>query len=351
MMTCDERYMSRALQLAEMGAEWASPNPMVGAVVVASGRIIGEGYHQRCGQAHAEVNAIASVRAEDRHLLASSTIYVTLEPCSHYGRTPPCAELIIKCAIPRVVVGVMDPFEKVSGRGVKMLHEAGCEVVVGVLEQRCREVNRHFFRSVVTARPYLLLKWAESRDGYIGVEERQVAITSQASNVLSHRLRGRFDAIMVGTNTVVTDDCSLTVRGWFGSAPLRVVVDRSERIPSGAKVLSDGGQTLVFTESESRRVGSVEYLHVSFDGDLLTTVLDELNARGVRSLMVEGGARLLQSFIDADLADEVYRYVGGISFADSGLLGGGAVAAPRIDGLTLHDHTNIGSDLLEIYRR
>lgn len=350
-MVVDERYMQRALQLAEMGEEWASPNPLVGAVVVAGGRIIGEGYHQKCGEPHAEVNAIRSISEQNRALLSSSTIYVTLEPCSHYGRTPPCAKLIIESGIPRVVVGVLDPFEKVSGRGIKMLEDAGIEVVVGVMEQQCREVNRHFFTSVTTSRPYVLLKWAESSDGYIGVADRPVAITAAVANTLSHRLRARFDAILVGTNTAVCDDCSLTVRRWFGSQPLRVVVDRCGRLATSAKLLSDGGKTLVFTQKEGRVEGNVEHIKVDKWDSILETILDVLSVRGIRSLMVEGGAATLQSFIDRELWNEAYRYRAPLSFNQEGLLDRGAVKAPAIADSCQSYNRQIGADLLTIYRR
>lgn len=343
-MEQDKRYMRRALLLARLGSQWASPNPLVGAVVVCGGKIIGEGYHKCCGQGHAEVNAIASISPQDRRLLKESTIYVTLEPCSHYGKTPPCAKLIIDSEIPRVVVGVLDPFEKVSGRGIKMLRDAGVEVTVGVCEEECREINRHFFTSVTRATPYVLLKWAESRDGYIGSMDRAVAITSKATNMLSHKLRARFDAIMVGTNTVAVDDCSLTVRGWFGSQPLRVVLDREGRLDRCRKVLSDELPTVVFTQRASAIEGCVEYINIEFDDRLLHNILEELGRRGIRSLMVEGGRELLQSFIDGRLWDEIYRYTSDRDIAAENNL----VQAPTIREKAHHTQY-IGSDRLDIF--
>ncbi len=348
-MNISERYMSRALQLAQLGWEYASPNPLVGAVVVARGRIIGEGYHKKCGQAHAEVNAIASIRNEDRHLLTQSTIYVTLEPCSHYGKTPPCSKLIIDSGIPNVVVGVVDPFESVSGRGIKMLRDAGCSVEVGVLEQECREINRHFFTSVCKNRPFVMLKWAESQDGYIGLSDKCVSITGKATNVLSHRLRSRFDAIMVATNTILVDDSSLTVRSWYGNDPLRVILDRNGRIAQSAKVLSDGRPTLVFTEQKSNKKNNIEYINIAFDGDMLENILVELNRRGIRSLMVEGGAMLHQSFINRGLYDQIYRYVADDSFAKRGFDLSKAVAAPNLGTATPNHKEYIGSDTLYCY--
>lgn len=214
-MTIDEKYMQRALQLGRQGGGHASPNPMVGAVVVHDGVIIGEGFHRCCGQGHAEVNAIASVH--DKSLLASSTIYVTLEPCSHYGKTPPCAKLLIDNQVPRVVVGTLDPFEKVSGRGVAMLREAGVEVVVGVLEEECLQLNKRFFIAHTTGKPWVLLKWAQSADGYMARHDGAVQFSTPLTQSLMHRERSMVDAIVVGAGTVAADNPSLTTRCWSGS--------------------------------------------------------------------------------------------------------------------------------------
>ncbi len=269
-MTIDEKYMHRALQLARLGEGLVSPNPMVGAVIVAeSGRIIGEGYHHRYGGPHAEVCAIGSVSAQDRPLLAESTIYVTLEPCSHYGKTPPCARLIIETGIPRVVVGSADPFPEVSGRGIRMLREAGVEVVEDVLREECDRLNVRFLTAHRLRRPWIQLKWAESADGFMaGIDGEgnpyPVKFSTPVSSVVMHRRRSMVDAIMVGSNTLRIDRPRLDCRLWPGKAPRRI-----------------------------------EAAHD------LKALMSRLYSEGITSLMVEGGPTLLQSFIDLGLYDDV----------------------------------------------
>ena len=232
-MTKDELYMSRALQLAVNGVGYTSPNPMVGAVIVCDDKIIGEGYHRQCGEAHAEVNAVNSVR--DKSLLKRSTIYVTLEPCSHWGKTPPCSKLIIESGIPNVVVGMTDPYKEVSGRGINMLREAGVDVKVGVLENECVALNKGFLSAQWNKRPYVMLKWAQSADGFIdvlrepGSDIAPVVISDKLNSVYVHKLRAEYDAIMVGTNTAIKDNPKLNVRRWDGKNPVRVLVDRNLR--------------------------------------------------------------------------------------------------------------------------
>ena len=282
--------MQRCLQLARCGEAGAAPNPMVGAVVVCDGRIIGEGFHHRCGGPHAEVNAIGSVR--DKHLLSRSTIYVSLEPCSHYGKTPPCTELIIKSGIPRVVVGCTDPFAKVNGQGIKRLQEAGCEVLVGVLEEECQELNRRFFTFHKEHRPWITLKWAQSKDGFIDrlrkAGEEPTHFSNALTQTLVHRLRARNQAILVGTRTALLDNPTLTTRLWPGPNPLRLTIDRHNALPPTLH-LKDGSTPTVIYTNES-----------------LQEILDDLYNRGIQTLLVEGGAKLLQSFIDAGLWDEAH---------------------------------------------
>ena len=282
-MEDDIKFMRRCLQLARCGEAGAAPNPMVGAVVVCDGRIIGEGFHRRCGGPHAEVNAIKSVKEE--HLLSRSTIYVSLEPCSHYGKTPPCADLIIQSGIPRVVIGCADPFAKVNGLGIKKLQKAGCEVVVGVLEKECRELNQRFFTFHEKHRPWITLKWAQSKDGFIGKDER-VIFSNALTQTLVHRLRARSGAILVGTRTAILDNPTLTTRLWSGPNPLRLTIDRHNALPPTLH-LKDGSTPTVIYTNES-----------------LQEMLDDLYNRGIQTLLVEGGAKLLQSFIDAGLWDE-----------------------------------------------
>lgn len=275
----DEKYMRRCLELAVNGRQNAKPNPMVGAVIVSrDGRIIGEGYHVRCGEGHAEVNAFASVKPEDEPLLSEATIYVSLEPCSHWGKTPPCADLIISKHVRRVVCGCIDPFAKVQGRGVKKLRDAGIEVTVGVLEQECLALNKRFITFNTHRRPYILLKWAESADGFISGEGgRQVALSSLFTQMLVHKLRAENDAILVGRHTLDGDHPQLNVRLWTGRDPERIVLTHQPAsVPEGFSAF-----------------------------DSIDAVLDHLYAEGKQSLIVEGGAQTLQTFLDRGLWDEL----------------------------------------------
>ena len=280
--------MLRCIQLAKCGAMGAPPNPMVGAVIVHNGKIIGEGYHIRCGGPHAEVNAIRSVR--DEGLLKESTIYVSLEPCSHYGKTPPCADLIIAKHIPRVVVGCMDPFAKVNGQGIRKLRDAGIEVMVGVLEKECLELNRRFITFHQQHRPWVTLKWAQSEDGFMDAERQKgelpVRFSSDFTQTLVHRMRAMHQAIMVGTKTVLMDDPTLTTRLWQGPDPLRVTIDRKGVLPDSVHIKDGKVPTVIYNTGD------------------LKHILDDLYKRGIQSLLVEGGAHLLQHFMDSGLWDE-----------------------------------------------
>ena len=318
----DIKFMQRCIQLARCGEAGAAPNPMVGAVVVSDGRIIGEGYHRRCGGPHAEVNAIGSVR--ERHLLSRSTIYVSLEPCAHFGKTPPCADLIIRSGIPRVVVGCTDPFAKVNGLGIKKLRDAGCEVVVGVLEEECRELNRRFFTFHQEHRPWILLKWAQSADGFIG-GETPTLLSNALTQTLVHRLRARHQAILVGTRTAIIDNPTLTTRYWFGPNPLRLTIDRHKTLPPTLHLLDDSTPTVVYTNES------------------LPEMLNDLYERGIQTLLVEGGATLLQSFIDAGLWDEAR-----IETAPSRL--GQGTAAPSLTENRLQSQQNYGGHIIQYYR-
>ncbi|MDH6354157.1 diaminohydroxyphosphoribosylaminopyrimidine deaminase/5-amino-6-(5-phosphoribosylamino)uracil reductase [Dysgonomonas sp. PH5-45] len=311
MQDTDHIYMTRCLQLAQMGRGYVAPNPMVGAVVVHNNRIIGEGFHRQYGQAHAEVNAINSVR--EKHLLPHSTIYVSLEPCSHYGKTPPCAQLIIDSRIPRVVVATTDPFPEVAGRGITMLKDAGVEVVEGVMRAEADELNKEFLMSQINRRPYVYLKWAQSQDGYIaGVNEKNEIVRTQISSaftsMLVHKLRAEVASIMVGTDTAVVDNPSLTTRLWYGRNPVRVVIDRKGRIPELNNLLNNAVRTYIFTETVDTQttIGNTTFVPMSAGGDSLKEVLLALNNLKINSILVEGGRRLLQSFIDAGLWDEAF---------------------------------------------
>ncbi len=277
--TEDRIYMQRALQLALCGEAGAAPNPMVGAVIVAGGRIIGEGWHRKCGGPHAEVNAVRSVKPEDLPQFSQSTIYVTLEPCAHWGKTPPCADMIVERGIPRIVIGCRDPFAKVDGLGIRKLEDAGREVTVGVMEEECLALNRVFMTFHRLHRPYVTLKWAQRPDGSM-----EGQISTPFTQMLVHRLRARCGAIMVGSDTVLTDHPRLDVRHWRleGEQPLRVTADRRRRLP---EQLTQG--FLVYHEES------------------LEEILHDLWRRGVQHLLVEGGRTLHQSFIDAGLYDEI----------------------------------------------
>lgn len=303
----EEKYMRRSIQLAQNGLCNSAPNPMVGAVIVCDGKIIGEGYHIRCGEAHAEVNAIRSVK--DTSLLKRSTIYVTLEPCSHYGKTPPCADLIIEKQIPRIVIGCQDPFSKVAGRGIQKLKDAGREVIVGVLEQECKYLIRRFITFHTQRRPYITLKWAESADKFIDIcrtEGAPVILSNPLTSMLVHKKRAEHNAIMVGTHTAKLDNPSLNVRHWQGRSPVRIVIDRTLSLPPDLHLFDGSTPTLVFTEATQDPGLNIEYLTIDFQQDILPQMMGILYSRGLQSLLVEGGSLLLQSFIDTGLWDEIF---------------------------------------------
>lgn len=309
-MTTDEKYMRRALQLARLGRGSVHTNPMVGAVIVHNGRIIGEGFHRRYGEGHAEVNAVASVSAADAVLLPESTIYVTLEPCSHYGKTPPCSKLIIDKGIRRIVVGSLDPFPEVSGRGIRMLREAGREVVTGVLEKECLELNRQFMTAHTRKRPYILLKWAQSADGFIDrirtADEQPQQFSTPLTAALVHQLRSEYNAIMVGSATVRLDNPSLTVRLWHGNNPLRVVLSRDGNL-GDCRLLNDGMRTVVFTSAPAANFPeTATVISLEHPEEPLPEIVGKLYSQmKINSLMVEGGSRLLTEFIKAGLWDEI----------------------------------------------
>lgn len=306
-MTTDEKYIRRCIELASNGLCNAAPNPMVGAVIVHNGKIIGEGYHARCGEGHAEVNAIRSVK--DESLLKESTIYVSLEPCSHYGKTPPCADLIISKGIPRVVVGCIDPFSQVSGRGIQKLRNAGIDVTVGVLEDECKNLIRRFVTFNTQKRPYITLKWAESADGYIDINRESgspVVLSTPITSMYVHKQRAEHKAILVGRRTALLDNPSLTTRNWYSANPLRLVIDRNLTLPSDLRLFDHSTPTLVFTEKEKAGEKNLEYITLDFSKDILPQILTVLYERKIQSLLVEGGTTLIQSFIDTELWDDIY---------------------------------------------
>jgi diaminohydroxyphosphoribosylaminopyrimidine deaminase/5-amino-6-(5-phosphoribosylamino)uracil reductase len=307
-METEEKYMKRCLALAQRGGGRVKPNPMVGAVIVRRGSIIGEGFHRRYGEAHAEVNAVASV--ENKALLSSSTLYVNLEPCSHYGLTPPCTELIIGMQIPKVVIACSDPYPEVAGRGILRLREAEIEVVTGVLEAEARELNRVFIKSHALRRPYIYLKWAQSTDGFIDrirtdAATPPVKFSSPLSLQQVHKKRSEVSAIMVGTRTALLDNPSLTVRHWSGESPVRVLLDRNLSIPPHYHLLDGKTSTLVFTAAQHADRPQVTYIRIDFSRDVLQQMLSHLYSRRLTSLLVEGGAILLNHFLRQGLYDEI----------------------------------------------
>lgn len=341
-MTTDERYMARCIELAKNGRFNAAPNPMVGAVIVHEGKIIGEGYHRQCGGPHAEVNAVRSVK--DERLLREATMYVSLEPCAHYGKTPPCADMIVEKGIPRVVIGCRDSFDQVDGKGIQRLREAGVEVTVGVLEKECLELNRAFFTYHGKKRPYITLKWAQSSDGYIdkvrgdhrsnnenSPEESGEAVrfSTDETTMRVHRLRALSDAILVGRRTAELDNPSLTTRSWPGKNPLRLVIDRNGVLDTDLKLFDRTTKTVVFTEvfRESIISENVEQVVLDFSRGILQQMMEYLYAQKVQRLLVEGGAVLLQDFINSGLWDEAF--VEEVTFS----LGDG-VKAPTIENET-----------------
>lgn len=318
----DEHFMRRCLQLAKSGRQNAKPNPMVGAVIVSEdGRILGEGYHVRCGEGHAEVNAFASVKPEDEHLLAGATIYVSLEPCSHYGKTPPCADLIVSKRVKRCVCGCVDPFAKVQGRGIQKIREAGIEVTVGVLESECLELNKRFITYNTHQRPYIILKWAQTANGFLDNEGKGMAVSSAFTKMLSHKLRAENDAILVGRVTDERDHSQLNVRDWYGKNPVRLVIDRHHPCFEGLD-FSKGNEAVL------RQMMSFLYINK------------------VQSLIVEGGAITHQSFLDAGLWDEIRIETATAKFVKTG------TEAPRLP----HDvkpigHEEYDGNVIDTYER
>ncbi len=327
MVNTDEKYIHRCIELAKLGAGNVAPNPMVGAVVVHNDQIIGEGYHKKHGEAHAEVNAINSVK--NKNLLKESTIYVSLEPCAHYGKTPPCAELIIKTGIPKVVIGSIDPFAQVAGKGIEMLKTAGIDVRVNVLQEACYDLNKTFFTFHQKKRPYIYLKWAQTIDGYIDLDRSKPElgqptwISNERARILVHKQRSEVDAILIGTNTAFKDNPSLTVRDWVGKQPLRMVIDRNNRLPNNLKIKDGSCHTIIFTEQILENSAENMYVLLDFNQDIIPQMLQWMYTKGIQSIVIEGGNLLLNSFIEANLWDEAHVYIGNNWF-------GSGVEAPHL---------------------
>ncbi|MEC5167001.1 diaminohydroxyphosphoribosylaminopyrimidine deaminase/5-amino-6-(5-phosphoribosylamino)uracil reductase [Flavobacterium sp. PL11] len=317
-MKIHEKYIRRCIALAKNGLGATYPNPLVGSVIVYEGKIIGEGWHKKAGEAHAEVNAINSVK--DKALLKKATIYVSLEPCSHYGKTPPCCNLIIQNNIPNVIIGTVDPNIKVAGNGIKKLIEAGIKVTVGILELDCHELNKRFFTFHKKKRPYVILKWAESQDGFIAplqkIEQKPVWITNAYSRQMVHKWRSEEQAILVGIQTVIDDNPKLDVRDWTGNNPLRVVLDPNNRIPKNSHILDNQVKTILFSNSKiSDEKENTIFENINFEKDIAIHIVELLYNHQIQSVIIEGGAKTLQTFIDANLWDESRIFIGDIKLS------------------------------------
>jgi len=340
--------MQRCIQIAKNGLGQSRPNPMVGCVIVCNEKIIGEGFTSPYGGPHAEVNAIKSVK--DKELLKNAVIYVTLEPCAHYGKTPPCANLIVEHKIPTVVIGTMDPFSKVAGKGIQILKDAGCSVTVGVLEDSCREHHKRFLTFHGKKRPFILLKWAETQDGFMDIYRKETAIedakpnwiTNSYSRQYVHKLRAEEQAIFVGTNTVINDNPALNVRTWSGQNPVRIVLDKTLRIPLSYEVLDDKVKTIVFTESNRKDSKLTRYKKIDFSDNLVLAICEVLYQENIQSVLIEGGKKTLQSFIDANIWDEAAVFVGASNF-------GKGIKAPVFHGAIIST-LSFGKDVLKKYK-
>jgi diaminohydroxyphosphoribosylaminopyrimidine deaminase/5-amino-6-(5-phosphoribosylamino)uracil reductase len=340
-----EIYMRRCLELAELGIGSVSPNPMVGAVIVHNSRIIGEGCHQHYGQAHAEVNAINQVinnYNDYADLLKQSTIYVSLEPCAHYGKTPPCADLIIKHQIPKVVIGCRDPFEQVDGKGIEKLIDAGIEVITGVLEEECKWLNRRFFTRVQNHRPYIILKWAQTGDGFFAPNDQtQHWITGPESRKLVHQWRGEEDAVLVGKNTAAIDNPQLNVRYGNGKSPKRVVIDRKLELSAALHLFDQSVETMVFNEIKTDIDGKIKYIALEdFERFVPQYILYQLYLQDIQSVIIEGGAFTLTQFIEAGLWDEARIFTGNTILTKG-------IKSPQITGIIAEEFL-IGTDKLQI---
>ncbi len=312
-MKIHEKYISRCIQLGKNGLGTTAPNPMVGSVIVHNKKIIGEGFTSPYGGSHAEINAIRSV--QNKLLLAKSTLYVTLEPCSHFGNTPPCANLIVQHKIPKVIIGITDPNPLVSGKGIQILKDAGCEVIFGVLENECREHHKRFLCSQENKRPFVILKWAETSDGFIAPNQKLRNnnpqphwITNKHSRQLVHKWRSEEQAILAGTNTIIEDNPKLNTRSWKGKSPIRIVIDRQLKTPGDFNVFDNSCKTIVINEKATKNVENTYFEKIDFSKNLPIEICKIAYKHNISSILVEGGGKTLQSFIEGNLWDEAYIF-------------------------------------------
>ncbi len=339
-----ELYIKRCIDLAQNAKGYTSPNPMVGSVIVCEDKIIGEGWHHAPGLPHAEVNAINSVTEKEK--LEDSTIYVSLEPCAHFGRTPPCSDLIIENKIPRVVIGCRDPFEQVNGRGIEKLKAAGIEVTEGILEEECLKLNKAFFTFHTKKRPYIILKWAQTADGFMDISRKENEkginwITQPETKTLVHQWRAEVDAILVGKNTILNDNPSLTVREVEGKNPIRLIIDPRAQLSNDHSIFNNDAPTAIFTDQNTKAKNGVKHQLIDYSSEPLTEIMNYCYNHQIQSVLVEGGAHTLQSFINAGLWDEA-RVLTGLSKFKNGL------QAPQIK-LAPASSFSFGKDQVNIY--
>lgn len=339
----DQLFMRRAIEIAGKGLGLASPNPTVGAVIVYQNRIIGEGYHKKYGKAHAEVNALNKVNSADKHLIKESTIYISLEPCCIFGNTAPCTQTIIEHKIPRVFISNVDLTNGVAGKGINILRDAGCEVVIDLLKEEGKKRANHRNIFVKEKRPYIILKFAQSKDGFMAKENESVWFTNHYSKRLVHKWRNEIDAILVGTNTAKIDNPQLTNRLYFGKSPIRIVLDKQLKLPLSLKIFNTEAKTIIVTDKSPPNVypTHLQYLQIDFNEELLTNLLSKLAEQKIGVLMVEGGIQSLQSFLDHELWDEARVFIG------DKLIGTG-LAAPIINQTAFEEY-HLDADMLRIY--
>jgi len=347
----DEIYMQRCLELAQKGLGTTYPNPLVGSVIVYKGRIIGEGFHKIAGGAHAEVAAVNSVK--NKEFLKDSTLYVNLEPCAHVGRTPACSNMIIQMKIPKVVIGCRDSYKEVDGKGIQKLKEAGIDVRFGILEKESKELNKRFFTFHEKKRPYVVLKWAQTIDGFIDFERKATTpvkpnwITDEYARMLVHKWRSEEQAIMVATNTAEKDNPKLNIRDWSGIQPTRIVLDRTLRLQSNLYLLDGTQETIVFTEEKVQNRSNVEYVQMSFTENFYSELFKQIQENEIQSIFVEGGAKLLQNLIDRNYWDEARVFIGDVKFikgVKAPLINKQAIKIETVTGSKLFSYRNLNSN-------
>ncbi len=336
--------MLRCIQLAKLGAGYVSPNPLVGAILVHNDKIIGEGYHQKYGEAHAEVNCINSVASLHQHLISKSTLFVSLEPCAHFGKTPPCVNLIIEKKIPHVVIGCIDSFEKVNGKAVEKLITAGIKVELGILEKECKKLNKVFFTTTQKKRPYIILKWAKTNDDFIAAEnQKPIKISNDFTDTFTHKLRAKSDAILVGYKTILSDNSLLTVRHWQANNLTRVVIDMNNKLSNQFNVFNNEAPTIIFNKSKDEKKENITFMKIESEKNIIKSILEKLYLQNITSIIVEGGATTLQHFINEGLWDEA------IVINNEKLIINKGIKAPVLKNEVLINTQQIFSDKIQFF--